>query len=243
MPAKNRHYALKFAAPEAMPELLVEAVTLMLAAGEPASGIVRCVGLVDCSAALPPDRDMELYTKVFLMRLLKRIPKHLARGAGCLVLELHDDSLFYAISKHALACITCQAGYFAVPVKLRVRSAPQCCAEPTCMYALRRRHNPCLSAVERAAWAHQFFTALRFVHGSLRVYHRDLKPPNLLVSGVGVRARLVITDFGRVQSADAAEHNWLLERHARALTDAATCLGSRVPPRAACMDTAYALRA
>lgn len=98
------------------------------------------------------------------------------------------------------------------------------------MYALRRRLNPCLSPVTRAAWACQLSTALRSVHGSLRIYHRDLKPANLLVSGEGVHAQLVIADIGRGHWADAGEHNWLLEKYARALTDAATCLGSRVHP-------------
>ena len=124
VPAKKCYCALHFAPPEAMPELLVEAVALMLDAGE-TSSIVRCIGLIDCSAALPPDRDLEPYTKVFLSRLLERMPKHLACGAGCLVLELHEDCLFYAIHKRALACITCQAGCFAAPLKeLCIRSAP-----------------------------------------------------------------------------------------------------------------------
>ena len=64
------------------------------------------------------------------------------------------------------------------------------------MYALRRRHNPCLSPVTRAAWACQFSTALRVIRDILKIYHRNLKPSNLLVSGEGVHARLVIADFG-----------------------------------------------
>ena len=98
VPAKNRYCALKFAPPEAIAELLIEAVTLALADGE-VRGVVRILGPLNCSAALPP--DVHPWVMASLKDLQGDVPEHLARGAGCLVLELYDGSLADALDGRA----------------------------------------------------------------------------------------------------------------------------------------------
>ena len=135
LPAMDRYCALKFAPHEAIAELLVEAVTLALAGGE-IRGVVQILGLLNCSGALPP--DVHRWVMAALRDLKGDLPNHLARGVACLVLELYDGSLADALDGRAPACVTCQTGCFAAPVKelcacsapvLRSAKTPVCAAQ------------------------------------------------------------------------------------------------------------------
>ena len=98
IPELKEHCALKLAPPEAIAELLIEAVTLALADGK-VDGIVHMRGLLDCSAALPLDEHRHIIAS--MKNLQGDLPKHLARGAACLVLDLHGGSLFDVLYRRA----------------------------------------------------------------------------------------------------------------------------------------------
>ena len=229
IPELEDYCALKFAPPEVIAELLIEAVTLALADGK-IDGVVRMRGLLDCSAALPLDEHRHIMTS--MKNLHDDLSKHLACGAGCLVLDLYAGSLFDALygrapGRYLPGRLPCCAGQGRC-----ASAAPKYCAELTCLCALRRQLYPRHSPVTRAAWACQLFTALRNLHTRLGVIHGDIKPPNLLVSGEGADTRLAIADFGRAQSADCGRSNLFFEMCAH-LTDATACLN----PNYACMST------
>ena len=98
IPELEDYCALKLAPAEAIAELLIEAVTLALADGK-IDGVVRMRGLLDCSAALPLKEHRHIITS--MKNLQGDLPMHLARGAGCLVLDMHAGSLFDALYGHA----------------------------------------------------------------------------------------------------------------------------------------------
>ena len=203
VPDEGRHCALKFAAADKITHLLVESATTCLA-GADIPGVVRFRGLLDCAAALPPSEHASQNT--FLMQFLRGLPEHLARGAGCVVMDLFDSSLAEALNRRALACGTRERGYSAAPVK-NPRSTGHACSAA-------QGPQPC--SITLMAYGGQMLTALRDIHNRLHTHHRDIKPGNLLVAGKGADARLVFADFGLAQWAYPRKSNEFLHMCVRA---------------------------
>lgn len=138
VPDRGRHCALKFAAAEKITHLLVESATSSLA-GADVPGVVRFRGLLDCAAALPLSEHASQNT--FLMQFLRGLPEHLARGAGCAVLDLFDSSLAGALDRRAPACGTRRYGCSAAPVTNPRSTAHACSAAQGAAALLPHAHD------------------------------------------------------------------------------------------------------
>ena len=221
VPDEGRHCALKFAAADKIAHLIVECATASLT-GADVPGIVQFHGLVDCAAALPPSDDASQTT--FLMQFVQGMPEHLARGAGCVVMDYFEDSLAGALNRRAPACRTRQCGCSLASTLLRHMRTRAVKRTPA---PLRRELPPC--SITLMVYGRHMIIALRNIHGLLHTYHRDFKPDNLLVAGAGVDARLVVADCGLAQWAYPGKSNAFLHTCGCSPTVAAACLPAEGP--------------
>ena len=103
-------------------------------------------------------------------------------------------------------------------------AGPPVCAQLMCQRPPRRPTKP--SPLTIMAWARQLPRAVSGVHENLHLVHRDLKPGNVLVSGKGADAQLVVSDAGRAHWESTMGNKLLRRCAAHALTKAGS------PPRA-----------